>query len=372
MSFKKITIIIVIIFILILGIFVVYNYFFKEKILPSEEISEENGILETSGVIKTKEIRVISQEPVINPVIDGNKVKYYSATNGNVFQSELDGSNLIRLSSNILTNIVKILWSPNKNKTIGVFESGQTIKKYLYNFSDQRAVLLNPNIRDVVWAPDQEKIAYQYYDSQTEENSLNIAEPDGSQWQTILKTRMKNLLVEWPDASRLAARTRPSGLAQSVVYVVNLSDKKMEKIFNETYGLTLLWSPLGDKVLFSETNSQGKNLKLKIADNKGNIIGETKLATLPEKCVWSQDNRVFFCAAPRVIPDKAVLPDDYYKGLLNLADDLYKINLETGQAYLLTNDSSNNYDAVNLLLSPHEDYLIFVNKKDNLLYSLAL
>lgn len=373
MSFKKITIIIIIGLVLILGIFVVYNYFFKEKTLPAGgETAEESRILETSGVIKTKQIRVISQEPVINPTIDGNKVRYYSANNGNVFQSEFDGSNLIRLSSNILTSIVKILWSPEKNKTIGVFESDQTIKKYLYDFSSQRAVLLNPNIRDVAWAPDREKIAYQYYDPQTEENSLNIAEPDGSQWQTILKTRMKNLLVEWPAASRLAVRTRPSGLAQSVVYLVNLSDKKMEKIFNETYGLTLLWSPLGDKVLFSETNSQGKNLKLKIADNKGRVIGETKLATLPEKCVWSQDNRVFFCAVPRVIPDKAVLPDDYYKGLLNLADDFYKINMETGQSYLLTEESSNNYDAVNLLLNQQEDYLIFVNKKNNLLYSLGL
>jgi WD40 repeat protein len=368
---KKFLIIIIIALVLILAVFAVYNYFFKEEALPGE-MTEENGILETGGVIETEKIKAISQEPAINPTIDGRKVKYHSANNGNIFQSDFDGSNLIRLSSNILTDIVKIIWSPNKNKVIGVFESNQTIKKYLYNFSDQRAILLNSNIRDVAWAPDREKIAYQYYDPQTEENSLNIAEPDGSQWQTIIKTRMKNLIVEWPDASKLAVRTRPSGLTQSVAYSVNLADKKMEKIFNETYGLTLLWSPLGDKVLFSETNSQGKKLKLKIADNKGKIIGETKLATLPEKCVWSQDNRVFFCAVPRIIAEKAVLPDDYYKGLLNLSDDFYKINLETGQVYLLTNESLNSYDAINLLLSPQEDYLLFVNKKDNLLYSLAL
>lgn len=367
---KKILIIIIAL-ILILGLFAVYNYFFKEETLPGET-AEESGILETSGVLETGDIRVISQESVLNPIIDGNKVKYYSATNGNIFQSEFDGSNPIRLSPNILTDIVKIIWSPNKDKVIGIFESNQLIKKYLYNFSDQRATLLNSNIRDTAWAPDREKIAYQYYDPQTEENSLNIAEPDGSQWQTILKTRMKDLIVEWPDSSKLAVRTRPSGLVQSVAYTINLSDKKMEKIFNGNYGLTLLWSPLGDKILFSETDSQGKKLKLKIADNKGNIIGETRLATFSEKCVWSQDNRVFFCAVPRIIPDKAVLPDDYYKGLLNLADDFYKINMETGQAYLLTNGSSDNYDAINLLLSPQEDYLIFVNKKDNLLYSLAL
>jgi len=371
MSFKKILIIIIIALVLILGVFAVYNYFFKEEALP-EEMAGENGILETSGVIETGGFVAISQEPVINPIIDGRKVKYYSVSNGNVFQSDFDGSNLIRLSSNILTDIVKVVWSPNKNKVIGFFENNQTIKKYLYNFSDQRAILLNSNIRDIAWAQDREKIAYQYYDPQTEENSLNIAEPDGSQWETIIKTRMKDLIVEWPDTSKLAVRTRPSGLTQSVAYIINLADKKMEKIFSGNYGLTLLWSPLGDKILFSETNSQGKKLKLKIADNKGRIIGETKLATLPEKCVWSQDNRVFFCAVPRVIAEKAIMPDDYYKGILNLSDDLYKINLETGQAYLLTSESSNNYDAINLLLSPQEDYLLFLNKKDNLLYSLAL
>ncbi|GAJ16386.1 unnamed protein product, partial [marine sediment metagenome] len=97
--------------------------------------------------------------------------------------------------------------------------------------------------------------------------------------------------------------TKPSGLAQGVVYIIDLATDDFQKILGETYGLTALWSPLGDKLLFSETDNQGKNLKLKIADLAKSTIGELNFVTLPEKCVWGQDNRTLFCAVPKTIPN---------------------------------------------------------------------
>lgn len=372
MSLKKILIILIILLVLVVGLLVVYNFFLKKEEPNGSTTTPDTA---TSTTSLSGPIKAISQEPVLGPVIDGQKVKYYSKNNGYVFESTFDGSERTRLSSNILTDLLKVIWSSNKDKVIAIFDNEGEIKKYLYDYQISKSTLLNQDIRHIAWSPNEDKIAYQYYNSQTEDNNISIANPDGSQWINVFTTRMKNLIVEWPSSGQVAIRTKPSGLAQSVVYTIDLATGDFQKIISETYGLTVLWSPLGDKLLFSETDNRGKNLKLKIADLAKSTIQELNFVTLPEKCVWSQDNRTLFCAIPKTISTLAAFPDDYYKGLIILADDFWRINLDIGekiQIYATENEEATSYDAKELLLSPLEDYLLFVNKRDDYLYSLEL
>jgi len=375
MPLKRILIILIILLILVVGALGVYNFFIKEPI-PSEKESDSeealNGEKDTS--VSQADIKTISQEPILNPAIEGQKVKYYLKSNGNVFESNFDGSDKIRISSNVLQNLLKVLWSQNKDKVIAIFEENGLIKKYFYDYNTGNSVLLDHDISYLSWSPEQDKIAYQYYNPQTEDNNISIANSDGSEWNNIFQTRMQNLIVEWPNSSQISIRTRPSGLAQSVVYTIEIDSNNLQKII-ENYGLTALWSPTGDKLLFSETNSQGKNLKLKIADLSNQAIKELNFVTLPEKCVWSQDNRTLFCAVPKEISDSVVLPDDYYKKSIYFADEFWQISLETEEAvkiYILTDKDKITYDAIELLLSPSEDYLLFINRKNEFLYSLEL
>jgi len=373
MSLKKIFIILIILLIIVIGILVAYNFWGKDK---TAENGEENG-LPSSQTDQTdlQKIKPISQEPVLSPTIDGQKVKYYSVANGNVYQSKLDGAELTRISPNVLPNLIKALWSYNKDKVIAIFDDQGQAKKYFYDYQTGVSTPLNLNLRWLAWAPEQNRIAYQYYDSQTQDNNISIANPDGSNWTNVFQTRMKDLIVEWPNSGQISIRTKPSGLAQSVVYTINLADGSFQKILNETYGLTALWSPLADKILFSETDNQGKNLKLKIADLNESAISELNLATLPEKCVWSQDNRTIFCAVPKTISQTAIWPDDYYKGLVTTADDFWRINLETGEASQIfesLEEQANAYNAQELLLPAQENYLLFINQKDGYLYTLKL
>ena len=371
MSLKKILIILIILLILVVGLLVVYNFFLKEE--PTPSVTPPTTTPPTTS--PTGPIKPISQEPVLSSVIDNQKVRYYLKNNGYVFESGFDGSQSTRISSNILLNLLKVLWSANKDKVIAVFEENGLLRKYLYDYNTGISTLLDRNIRWLAWSPIEDKIAYQYYNSQTEDNNISIAEPDGSQWTNIFTTRMKNLIVEWPSSGQVAIRTKPSGLAQSVVYTIDLASGDFQKIIEETYGLSVLWSPLGDKLLFSETNSQGKNLKLKIADLAKSTIGELNFVTLPEKCVWSQDNRTLFCAVPKNISDSATLPDDYYKKRISFTDEFWAINLDAQEAiriFIPENEGTATYDAKELLLSPQEDYLLFINQPDGLLYSLEL
>ncbi|GAF81508.1 unnamed protein product, partial [marine sediment metagenome] len=131
----------------------------------------------------------------------------------------------------------------------------------------------------------------------------------------------------------------------------------------------------GDKVLFSKTNSNGKNIGLYVASKDGSNETSIDISGLVEKCVWSLDNRTIFCAVPKNISETEILPDDFYKGSFTSDDEFWKINLETGVKTILLEPWEKGeriYDAIDLFLSPLEDYLFFVNKKDGLLYSIEL
>jgi len=382
MSLKKILTILIILLVVVIGAFVVYNFFLSED-TPAPPSGDGSGQIPTSGPASDQaggpsyqgRLSAISQESVMSPTTDGKKVKYYSASNGNVFESNLDGSELTRISSLVLTNLIKAIWSPNRDKVIAIFDENGQARRYLYDYNTKISTALNQNIQWIDWSPGQDKIAYQYYNPVTEDNNISIARGDNLDWTNILQTRMKDLIVEWPDSGKVAIRTKPSGLAQSIIYTIDLASGDFQKIIDQTYGLTLLWSPLGNKILYSETNDDGKNLKLKTADLETSTISELNIVTLPEKCVWSQDNRTIFCAVPKSISDLATLPDDYYKKTISFSDDFWRINLDTGQAvkiYEAKDSESNAYNAKELLLPPLENYLLFINQKDGLLYSLKL
>lgn len=365
MNLKKLLIILIIVFAVVLTALVIYNIMMKDD---AETISDESPTTHQYADYGGT-IQALSQQPVLSAALDGRRVKYY-LKDGQVWQADLGDSSSQQISAAELADLIKVIWSPDRSKVVSIFHIGGLTKKYIYDHSSETSIPLSEYIQWTAWSPDSSQIAYQYYNSSSETNNISIANSTASQWTSILRTRMKDVIIEWPRSDRLSVRTKPSGLAQSVVYTIDLDNNDFQKVVEETYGLSALWSPQGDKILFSSTNTQGKNVSLKVADLGRQLTYDADVDTLPEKCVWSQDNRTVFCAVPGTIPSSAVLPDDYYKKTVFFDDSLWRINLDTGEAVRLI--ESTTYDMSDLQLPSLEDYLIFINRKDGLLYSLSL
>ena len=379
LDLKKILIISVAVLALILGVLLVYNFFFKAAPeAPAPPITEEPippGQPEQPFVSPTKKLNAISQVAVVSPTIsaDGQKVKYYSKENGNVFESKFNGTGLTRISSAVLPDILKILWSPDKNKVISVFKDAQTgVKKYYYNYQTGSSKPLNQSIKQAAWSPDGSKIAYQFFDETAVINNISASDPDGSDWKNVLPTRLRDLIIEWPKRDIIAFRTKPSGLAPSILYGVDPGNGKITNVLSHVFGLSVLWSPNGEKLIYSRTDENGKNLTLAFSDWKGETSKDVNISTFAEKCAWSQDNRTIFCAVPTILPDNAVLPDDYYKNILNISDEIWQMNLDTGEKTKIDLGQDIAIDANELILNSQEEYLLFINRKDGLLYSLRL
>lgn len=325
----------------------------------------------------TLKIKAISQEAVYSPTITSDKkqVIYYLRSSGNIWKSDFDGANLSQVSSIFLENLIKALWSPDKSKEITIFEDGLgNVSKYFYDHTTNKSLPLNKYMNYVVWSPDSKKIAYQYQNDFTSENTISLANPDGSNYSIILKTRMKDLNLNWPKGSEIYLQEKPSGLVPSSLYSLNSLSKTFGEVLSNINGLSVKWSADGSKILYSQTTTNGKGISLFVANRNGSNPKSLSIATMAEKCAWAQDLRYIFCAIPKNIAEAKVLPDDFYKGTFLADDDFFKINIDTGEKTKILEDSQMTeiYDADDLFLSPDESYLFFINKSNGLLYSIKL
>ena len=381
---KKILIILIILLIIALIGFLVYKFLIKkpaEEYVPGKFPPGKEGefVPPEEEFIPEAELKIkaISKEAVMSPTLtaDKNQVIYYLRSNGNIWQSDFDGTNLTQFSNVVLDNLVDVFWSPDKAKSISVFQDKTgSISKYLYDYSAGNVFPLNKYIKDIYWSSDSKKIAYQYYNEFTDDNNINTANPDGSSPSTVLRTRMRDLIVEWPKGSEIFLREKPSGLVTNSLYSLNAFSKIFIKTISDTYGLSIKWSPDGSQLLYSKTNSKGKNIAIFTADRSGSNQKPITINTLAEKCVWSQDPRIIFCAIPKNIEEAGILPDDFYKGTFLADDEFWKIDLETEEKtkILEQDEMPETYDAADLFLSPEESYLFFVNKVNGLLYSIKM
>lgn len=366
MTKKKIFVIVLILFILAGGSLAVYNLFLKNKQGPATS----QGTAQSTSL----QFLPISQEEAFSPMIDASgQIKYYAKNSGHILESAFDGSGLKTISGTDLPDLAKSLWSPDGQKVISYFNKGGQIKKNSYSFQTKKSAALADNIKEVTWSPDSQKIAYQFETPDGSQNTIAIANPDGSAWKNILSTRLENLQIAWPAPNQIYIWPSPSGQTTGSVFSINVDNSSLTKIISDIYGLAAVWSPDGQKMIYQTTDQNGKNPKLYLALSDGSQAQDSGLTTLIDKCTFASDSQTIFCAVPQEISQYAVWPDDFSSGRLSTTDDLYSIDVSSLQkTKIAASQSDQSFDAQGLLLSPDEAYLFFINKKDGLLYSIKL
>ncbi len=348
----------------------------KEEPKTSADTSSSSSQNKPQGKIQT-----LTDEAVIAPTLeqDGEHIKYYARSSGNVYEITLVGANKKTISSASLPGLENVLWSPNKDKVISIFSRDGKTTFYSYDYNTKSGKKLPDGVDIVSWSNLGDKIVYKYFDSKKKKSDISIADPDGSNWQNLAGVPWRYVSISpVPQSALVSFWNEPDAYSDTALEIVGATGGDTKKIFSGRFGADYLWSPDGSRILISSSDSKGSSkMALAVANSNGGEYQNLNIPTLVSKCAWSQDSKTVYFALPGSIPDGAVLPNDYQAKKITTQDTFWKVDVTSGKKDRIIElgemqGIGQTFDASNLFLSPDEDALFFVNRADGKLYRINL
>ena len=339
--------------------------------LESKTVSEKTATVPES-------LLPLTDEPVLAPTLneDGSALKYYSQKDKGFYEISFDGKIKTLILKKELPDSLEILWSPNKSQALfKLYPGSSNSQTVFFDFSIQKEVYLSRSLNNPVWQNDN-KIIYKYSDPAKKELTLNLSDPDGSNWKTLTNLEFSQVFSAGiPQSGLISFWKAPDAYAESILYSVSPLSTEKKIIFQKEFGANFLWNNDGTLVLVSHSvEKAGKKMQLVLVDNSGGGYKNLEIPTLISKCAWSKDNKTVYYALPGSIPENSLMPNDYYSNKFQTADTFWKVNVLTGEKTRLIdlNKISAKIDAKNIFLNLDESLLFFVNRIDGNLYQMSL
>lgn len=327
----------------------------------------------TTKAVK-EQLTLLSSDPVADFGVRGtSSVRYIERRTGHIYESGPQGETKIRISNTTIPKIFYALWSPDASHVLFRYTDNESVRaaSAALATSSARITPFPSSLFSAAFSPSiPAKILYAL-PSDTG-GRIMTADPDNSQSSETLSTLFPEFLVSWPVKNKLSLSTRPSGTAPGFLYHYDLQKKQSVKILGDIPGLQILWSPSGNRLLYSAEDAETRLPQLSVYDLAAKITGDLGIRTLASKCAFGAgDETVIYCGVDPQ-PRPALYPDDWLSGALSFSDQLWKINTATLEKTLLNIPSERFIDAIHLRVSPDDRFLYFIDKKDNSLWSYKL
>ena len=356
----------------------------RPKILPLVDQNAPNSSDATkSSTPEEKKMPIFSPKTKLavpkQEIENYTAIRYADKATGHVFEFALDKNDPAKLISG--TDIPRsreaffgdkgdtliMRYLKNDNQTIETFV-GALPKDIIGGdaLPQAKGQFLDQNIFDISIAGDTSKI---FYLELFGEKIIGVTStPTGERRTQVFDSLFHGWTSQWVNLKFVGISTKPSGLVPGFSYILDLGTKKMKRVIGNINGLISNFSPSVSLVAYSDNNAS-----LKIYNIKSGSYINTGARTFADKCIWTKDDLVLYCAIPQSL-QTALYPDTWYDGSISLTDGIWKFDSKTGISSFLHNltGSESGIDGIRLSLNYEENYLFFINKKDSSLWSLKL
>ena len=385
---KKFFVITTALFGTLLLFFLIYNFLFKNNPFQGK-VPNVAVISNTSDADATKPMKSAPAEKIatftdvesIAPFFDANdRALLYAVPSESALKETMLATGQTKTIANFAFVPRGIVWSPDGKKAL--IRKSDTEWAL---FSRERAVganrdeaipLLKPGIESPTWTSLGDRIVYKYFDAGTGKRTLNVANPNGSEWSTIGETPFQFLEMRpVPKSSTVAVWNRGNAFEKTSLKIVPLVGGEAREIFSANYGADYSFAPNGKDILVSDSVEKGSaTISIALINDQGGGYTNLFIPSLVSKTVWSKNSRFVYYALPGSIPAGSVLPNDYFRKPILTADTFWKVDVQTGEKSRVvdTNDIDQSYDAENLVLDADETVLFFHNRRDGKIYRINL
>ena len=357
-----------------------YGIFMKERFkeVPAIVAGEATNVAEPTA----EGSKSATSKPVAPMTEFVPAVRYVARATGNIYQTFVDKVDERKFSNTIIPKVYEAYFGNKAESVIMRYlkEDERTIVTFIgslpkeYLGSDTatdneiKGSFLPDNIKDLVLSPDSSSI---FYLLNNKDGAIGVTSGTlGEKKTQVFDSSFTEWLSSWPSSKMITINSKPSGLFPGYVYSIDPSKKDLTRILGGINGLTTLGSPNGKLILYGDNN-----LLLNVYNVDNGEIEQIGVKTLPEKCIWGSVSDVLYCAVPRTIGG-GMYPDSWYKGEVSFSDEIWRIDLNTGNTTKMADpvsvEGGMEIDGIKLGLDSEENYLFFINKKDSYLWKLNL
>jgi hypothetical protein len=309
-------------------------------------------------------------------------LRYVDRVTGNIYETFADKLEERKFSQTVIPKIYEAFLGNNGQSVVMRYlnTDGRTIETFVGNLPKEifggdttenneiKGTLLPENIKDASMSSDKGSLFYLFNVGNDQVGTtLNLTTNSKVQ---IFDSPFTEWLSQWPNSNLVTLTTKPASGIPGYMYATNPSNKILNQVLGNINGLTTLTSPDGKLVLYADDNL---SLNVYHTDTKvSNLLG---VKTLPEKCVWDKASDAVYCSVPKSI-SSAQYPDAWYQGEVSFSDQLWKIDIASGNTTILADplaiSGGEDIDGIKLALDDGENFLFFVNKKDSFLWEFGL
>lgn len=398
--FRKILLITLFIFAVILMAFGLYWFFFRAEPVPEvpEEVAEE-GLPPVTGLAPSEVAPKRLAEEELPPGVsatakggltlvsaltkqetlgtelasDGRNLQFYNKEDGKFYRLTPEGS-VSELSDKVFFQVENVSWAPNGGKAILEYPDGSNI---VYDFDSKKQVTLPRHWQEFDFSPDSSRIVAKSIDSDPLNRWLVSVNTDGTGMQPIelLGKNDDKVDVNYSPNGQVVAFSRTGeeqGFGRQDILLLGLNGENFKALKVNGLNFDAKWSNSGEKLLYNVHNADTDYKPiLWVTDASGDNIGTNKrnigLNTWADKCTFSSET-VLYCAVPQTLKRGA----GFQPATADSTPDVfYRVDTKTGSKTLIATPSGN-YTAENLIVSSDERYLYFTDKQTGLIQKITL
>lgn len=280
------------------------------SITSKNNISSQN--IKSQGIAKVDDVKMYF--PILS--LDKKNILFYDIETSTFSSYDLENRKKEKISSRI-SPPKNVYWSPGRKKMIisivynlrnlysdnfyrrndGTQDNQEVF--YLFDLEESKIYPLNKNIYNVSWMYNSEKIIYSYYDRENGAHTLNISNPDGSDWK-IVKNFKENIeysetsisQIETPDDKNVYYISLIA-MEATAIFQINLENKSIRQMIPANEIITKKNS---QKIIYTvnkKTDPFGANFLgiFNLNDNTTNIFD---IITQKENIFWNENSKYAF------------------------------------------------------------------------------
>lgn len=302
---------------------------------------------------------------------DGKSLAAFDTRNGKAYRIAPDGS-IQPMTEQTFTGAYSVKFSNKSDKAVFQFPDNSNI---VYDFVNKKSYVLPKHWDKFDFSPTGDQLSFKSLGDDPDNQWLSISNIDGTGARGIENMGDKAGLftASWSPSDQIIGSFRDGvDFNRQKIYFIGKNKENFRSTTIDGRGLEYIWSPDGDKILYSVYSTQSEyNPELWVMDAIGESIGNNKrhitIQTWAHKCTFT-DNNTVYCAVPKeLITGAGLLPSYGDAG----EDFIYKLDLTTGTKTKIA-EPPERHTISSITVSKDESVLYFTDKDTGQIYKIDL